>query len=207
MKKSPLLITAVITVLALALGGFSIVKDRQQPVSSDGTITLRMAQTSGLTIRTMENQIHIAFWKEMGADATPMSWSDAYPALQQGALDGQENPSTVILTNNVAQVNNQLAVTEHAYSTVFLIMSPTTWANLGEEYQAIFKEVMAECSVSERELSRQMDAEAIGKLEEQGMTATYPDKQEFIDKAANLYSQWEQTYGETISKIRALGSN
>lgn len=336
MKKSPMLTTAVITALALLLGGFSIVKDRQPPVSQDGTITLRMAQTSsetgaigqsmevfadriyeatngrykietyhngqlgaeidtiegcqmgtidiavvnqstlgnfisefqaldipylitsteqadavflgdigqqfldklsgvqlfgfgiwesgfrnltnsvrpvnsvadvpGLTIRTMENQIHIAFWKEMGADATPMSWSDAYPALQQGALDGQENPSTVILTNNVAQVNNQLAVTEHAYSTVFLIMSPTTWANLGEEYQAIFQEVMAECSVSERELSRQMDAEAIGKLEEQGMTATYPDKQEFIDKAANLYSQWEETYGDVISQIRALGT-
>ena len=80
MKKSPLLITAVITVLALALGGFSIVKDRQQPVSSDGTITLRMAQTSGLTIRTMENQIHIAFWKEMGADAAlfPEMFSNGY---------------------------------------------------------------------------------------------------------------------------------
>jgi len=179
--------------------GFRNLSNSVRPVNS-------VADVPGLTIRTMENQIHIAFWKEMGADATPMSWSDAYPALQQGALDGQENPSTVILTNNVAQVNNQLAVTEHAYSTVFLIMSPTTWANLGEEYQAIFKEVMAECSISERELSRQMDAEAIGKLEEQGMTATYPDKQEFIDKAADLYSQWEKTYGDVISQIRALGN-
>ena len=112
----------------------------------------------------------------------------------------------VILTNNVAQVNNHLAVTEHAYSTVFLVMSPTTWANLGEEYQAIFTEVMEECSISERELSRQMDAEAIGKLEEQGMVATYPDKQEFVDKAANLYSQWEETYGDVITQIRSLGT-
>lgn len=179
--------------------GFRNLTNSVKPVNS-------VADVSGMRIRTMENQIHIAFWKEMGADAAPMSWSDAYPALQQGALDGQENPSTVILTNNVAQVNNQLAVTEHAYSTVFLIMSPTTWANLGEEYQEIFTRVMAECSVSERELSRQMDAEAIGKLEEQGMVATYPDKQEFVDKAANLYSQWEETYGDVITQIRALGT-
>ena len=179
--------------------GFRNLTNSVKPVNS-------VADVSGMRIRTMENQIHIAFWKEMGADAAPMSWSDAYPALQQGALDGQENPSTVILTNNVAQVNNHLAVTEHAYSTVFLVMSPTTWANLGEEYQAIFTEVMEECSISERELSRQMDAEAIGKLEEQGMVATYPDKQEFVDKAANLYSQWEEIYGDVITQIRSLGT-
>lgn len=161
---------------------------------------------AGLKVRTMENQIHIAFWKQMGADATPMSWGEAYTALQQGALDGQENPSTVILTNNVAQVNDRLAVTEHAYSTVFLVMSPATWASLGEEYQQIFKDVMAECNVIERELSRQMDAEAIGQLVEQGMTVTYPDKQEFIDKAADLYTEWEGEYGDIITQIRSLSS-
>lgn len=159
---------------------------------------------AGLKVRTMENQIHIAFWKEMGADATPMSWSEAYTALQQGALDGQENPSTVILTNNVAQVNDRLAVTEHAYSTVFLVMSPTTWASLGEEYQQIFKDVMAECNVTERELSREMDAEAIGQLVDQGMVVTYPDKQEFVNKAADLYAEWENEYGDIITRIRSL---
>lgn len=158
----------------------------------------------GLKVRTMENQIHIAFWKALGADATPMAWGEAYTALQQGALDGQENPSTVILTNNVAQVNKHLAITEHAYSTVFLIMSPVTWASLGEEYQSIFREVADECGLTERELSRKMDAEAIAQLEEQGMTVTYPDKQEFIDAADALYGEWEKQYGSIMSQIREL---
>lgn len=165
-----------------------------------------LQDVKGLKIRTMENQIHIAFWKEMGADATPMSWGEAYTALQQGALDGQENPCTVILTNNVAQVNKRLAVTQHAYSTVFLVMSPATWNSLGEEYQKIFKDVMAECNISERELSRQMDEEAIDQLKEQGMTVTYPDKQEFVDAASGLYSEWEEQYGSVISEIRALSA-
>lgn len=177
--------------------GFRNLTNSKRDVNSQGDV-------AGLKIRTMENQIHIAFWKEMGADATPMSWGEAYTALQQGALDGQENPSTVILTNNVAQVNDRLAVTQHAYSTVFLVMSPATWASLGEEYQQIFKDVMAECNVTERELSRQMDSEAIDQLIDQGMTVTYPDKQEFVDAAADLYSSWEEQYGEVISKIRAL---
>lgn len=158
----------------------------------------------GLKVRTMENQIHIAFWKALGADATPMAWGEAYTALQQGALDGQENPSTVVLTNNVAQVNKHLAVTEHAYSTVFLVMSPATWAALGEEDQKIFKEVVQESGLAERELSRKMDREAIAQLQEQGMTVTYPDKQQFVDAASSLYGEWEQEYGDVMEKIRAL---
>ena len=134
---------------------------------------------SGLKIRTMENQVHIAFWKAMGADATPMSWGEAYTALQQGALDGQENPATVILTNNVAQVNNHLAMTEHAYSTVFLVMSPETWASFDDETKETFKRVMAECSIEEREISRKMDSEAVAELEKQGM------KQLVIDLRSN----------------------
>lgn len=161
---------------------------------------------AGLKIRTMENQVHIAFWKAMGADATPMSWGEAYTALQQGALDGQENPATVILTNNVAQVNNHLAMTEHAYSTVFLVMSPETWASFDDETKETFKRVMAECSIEERELSRKMDSEAVSELEKQGMTVTYPDKQQFIDKAADLYAQWEEQYGDMISEIRSLSA-
>ena len=57
---------------------------------------------------------------------------------------------------------------------------------------------------AERELSRSMDEEAVGELEEQGMTVTRPDKQQFIDKAADLYAQWEEEYGDIISEIRAL---
>ena len=163
-----------------------------------------MDDVAGLKIRTMENQVHIAFWKAMGADATPMSWGEAYTALQQGALDGQENPATVILTNNVAQVNNHLAMTEHAYSTVFLVMSPETWASFDDETKETFKRVMAECSIEEREISRKMDSEAVAELEKQGMTVTYPYKQQVIDKAADLYAQWEEQYGDMISEIRAL---
>lgn len=158
----------------------------------------------GLKIRTMENQIHINFWKSLGADATPMAWGEAYTALQQGALDGQENPSTVILTNNVAQVNRHLAITEHAYSTVFLVMSPASWASLGEEYQQIFKKVADECGLDERRLSRQMDAQAVDQLKEQGMEVTYPDKQGFIDTASAMYGQWEKQYGDIMTKIRDL---
>ena len=124
--------------------------------------------------------------------------------MQQGALDGQENPSTLILTNNVAQVNKHMAVTEHAYSTVFLVMSPATWASLDEEMKQVFQDTVMECGFEERKLSRKMDAEAVEQLKEQGMVVTYPDKQQFTEAAASLYGEWEKQYGDIMSQIRAL---
>lgn len=179
--------------------GFRNLTNSVHPVNS-------VADVSKLKIRTMENAIHIAFWKQLGADATPMSWSEAYTALQQGALDGQENPLTVIDKNNVAQVNQYLAITEHAYSTVFIIMSERTWEELGEEDQQIFMKVMEEYETKERELSRSMDEEALSALEEQGMEVTWPDKQEFIDAAAPLYEEWEERFGSKMTEIQALGT-
>ncbi len=70
----------------------------------------------GLRVRVMENEIHQKLWKSLGADPVPMAWSEAYTGMQQGALDGQENPSTVIDKNNVVEVNKEMAITEHVYS-------------------------------------------------------------------------------------------
>ena len=55
----------------------------------------------GLKIRVMENDIHVALWQALGADAAPMAWGDAFTAMQQGALDGQENPLVLLETNGV----------------------------------------------------------------------------------------------------------
>ena len=73
-------------------------------------------------------------------------------------------------------------MTEHAYSTVFLVMSPETWASFDDETKETFKRVMAECSIEEREISRKMDSEAVAELEKQGMTVTYPDKQQCLSE-------------------------
>lgn len=162
------------------------------------------SDVAGLRIRTMENAIHQAFWREMGADPVPMSWGEAYTAMQQGAIDGQENPATVILTNNVAEVNKKMAITEHAYSTVFLVMSPITWAALNEEDQKIFTKVAYDCGIAERQLNRKMEAEAITKLRPAGVSITTVDKQEFVDAAAALVKGWTDQYGDIVTKIQAL---
>lgn len=162
-----------------------------------------LADVKGLRIRVMENQVHQALWTALGADAVPMNWNDAYTGMQQGAIDGQENPTTVIDKNNVVEVNKNMALTQHVYSTVSIIMAPATWEKLGEANQKILMEAMEEVEVSERELSRQMDEEAIATLESQGMVVTYPDKAEFIEATQKVRDEYGKDYADILSRVEA----
>lgn len=158
---------------------------------------------AGLRIRTMDNPVHQAFWKGLGADPVPMSWNEAYTAMQQKAIDGQENPFSVILGNKVAEVNNHLAVTEHVYSSQFIIMSDKAWSSLNEEQQKIIKDSCYEAGLVEREEQRRQANEAVAQLEEQGMSVTYPDKQGFIDASAEFRAKYSEQYADIVKMIEA----
>jgi tripartite ATP-independent transporter DctP family solute receptor len=163
-----------------------------------------VSDVEGLKIRTMENQAHQGLWRSLGADPVPMSWGEAYTGMQQGALDGQENPLSVILQMNVAEVNDNLAITEHVYASVVFIMSPTAWEKLSAEDQAIFEEAALEAGVYEREVQRSMNLSALEDLEALGMKVTYPDKQEFIDASQEFKMSFGEDYKDIIEQIEAV---
>lgn len=162
-----------------------------------------VADVDGLRIRVMENQIHQETWRTLGADPVPMSWGDAYTAMQQNAIDGQENPTVVIEQNHVAEVNKYISITEHAYSTTFLICSQKTWSGMSEEDQALFKEAAAEASAEYKEFVRSTEQDSLDLLQEEGMTVSYPDKQEFIDATASVREAHKEEFGDLIDQIAA----
>lgn len=157
----------------------------------------------GLRIRTMDNKVHQQFWKSIGADPVPMSWNEAYTAMQQGALDGQENPLSVILGNNVAEVNDHLALTEHVYSSIFFLMSDDAWNALTKEQQVIITDCAKEAGLYEREEQRRQETEALGKLEDLGMKITRPDKQEFIDATEEFRKEFGTKYQKIVDMIES----
>lgn len=161
----------------------------------------------GLRVRVMENKIHQDLWGSLDADPVPMSWSDAYTGMQQGAIDGQENPATVIDKNNVVEVNKHMAMTEHCYSTVFLIMSQRSFDRMSKEDQAIFMQAVKDASINERLLSRQMDKEAINTLKQKGMVVTYPDKRAFIERSQVVRDKYSQNFKELAQEIKDLENN
>lgn len=186
------------------LHGFAVWESGFRNLTNSKHEVHRVEDVEGLRIRVMENKIHQDLWKALGADPVPMSWSDAYTGLQQGALDGQENPATVIDKNNVAEVNNHMALTEHCYSTVFILFSPKIWNRLSAEDRKLLEDCMAKANLDERALSRKMDKEAIATLEGKGMKVTYPDKSGFIEKSAPVREHYGAEFKEVAARIAAL---
>ena len=81
------------------------------------------SDASGMKLRTMENKVHMAGYKTFGVLPTPMAFPELFTALQQGTVDGQENPIPVILASKFAQVQKYLSLTSHVYSPAVLIIS------------------------------------------------------------------------------------
>ena len=119
--------------VALAWGeqGFRHITNNRQPIEKPEDL-------AGLKIRTMENPVHIAAFETAGAAPTPMSWPEVIPALQQGAIDGQENPLSVIVSAKLWEVQKYLTVSGHVYSPAMLIVSPTFWDSLSDDEKKIF---------------------------------------------------------------------
>jgi len=137
------------------------------------------ADAKGLKIRTMENPVHIQAWKAAGVNPTPMAWGEVYGALQQGVIDGQENPIAVILQMKVYEVQKFLALTQHVYSPAMLIMSQKRWNQIPKEDQAVILKAAHEGAVYQRNLGRANEEQMIAELQKNGVTVTRD-----VDKAA-----------------------
>ena len=107
-------------IIALAWGeqGFRHLTNNVRPVKTP-------ADAKGLKIRTTENPIHIAAFRQIGILPTPMAWPEVATALQQGTIDGQENPLSVT-SAKLSQMQKHLALTGHVYGPALVLMSPTS---------------------------------------------------------------------------------
>jgi tripartite ATP-independent transporter DctP family solute receptor len=106
--------------LALGGNGFRQLTNSKQPVSSPDDL-------KGLKLRTMENQTHLTVWRALGALPTPMALPEVFTALQQRTVDGQENPIGAIINNRFGQVQKHLTITNHAFTSIAVVMSPAAF--------------------------------------------------------------------------------
>lgn len=105
----------------------------------------------GLTIRTMENDVHLAAWKALGTNPTPMAFTELFTALQQGTVDGQENPLSIIGSNKLYEVQKYISLTEHVYSPHIVFMNLDKFNSLTSEQQEIIEEGMAKATEFQRQ--------------------------------------------------------
>lgn len=160
--------------------GFRNITNNVQPIEVPEDVV-------GLRLRTPpEIQLEVAM-ESLGANVTKIAYPEIYLSLQQGVVDGQENPLTVIYYDKLYEVQNYLAMTQHTYNCMVHVISQKTWELLSEEQQAIIREESIHAGNWMREEIQLQEAEIIVKLQEAGMIITYPDRSVFQDKMQYAY--------------------
>ncbi|MGP9819045.1 TRAP transporter substrate-binding protein [Salinarimonas sp. NSM] len=163
--------------------------------------------TQGLKVRTMENQVHMRAFQELGVLPTPMAFPELFTALQQGTVDGQENPIGVILSANFSQVQDHLTLTQHVYSPALIILSPVVWEGLTDEEKGWFEEAAAAGAAAMRVKVREDADNGVAMLKEQGMQVVEdPDRAAFEAALQPAFAEFAQRFGQDkIDAIRNVG--
>lgn len=161
-----------------------------------------VSDLSGLKMRCMSNEMFVTMFDLMGANATPMSFSELFTALQQGTVDGEENPASLIYESKFQEVQKYLSTTEHIYDFCTIIINSDFYNNLDEQAKAIVDEGVQTYLVDyQRELEVSENDEYIQKLADEGMEVTYitdEQKATFVDAVAPMYDNAAETFGQDV---------
>ena len=167
---------------------------------------VKPADAAGLKMRTMENKVHMEGYKTFGIQPTPMAFPEVFGALQQGTVDGQENPIPVILASKFSQVQKHLSLTGHVYSPGLLITSPRLMNKLSDADKKVFYEATQKAKVAQRKKVNDDENSGIAQLEKDGMTVVRKvDGQAFRDALVPAYASYSKEFGaDNIRKIQEI---
>jgi tripartite ATP-independent transporter DctP family solute receptor len=187
--------------LAWAENGFRHMTNSKRPVNVPEDL-------KGLKMRTMENPIHIEAYKQFGILPTPMAFTEVFTALQQGSVDGQENPLSVITAAKLDQVQKYLSLTGHVYSPAVFLMNKAQWEKLSEADKQAFLDAASEGVKANRARVDDDERKAVADLRARGMTvAENVDKAKFQAALAPAYADFARRFGQAnIDRIRNYAS-
>lgn len=165
---------------------------------------VKPADAAGLKMRTMENKVHMEGYKAFGIQPTPMAFPEVFGALQQGAVDGQENPIPVILASKFSQVQKHLSLTGHVYSPALYLTSPRLMNKLSEADKKVFYEAAKKATAAQRKKVNEDEDNGIAQLEKEGMNLVRKvDGAAFRSALAPAMASYTKEFGaDNIRKIQ-----
>ena len=153
----------------------------------------------GLKLRTMENPVHMSAFRSIGVLPTPMSWPEVFTALQQGTVDGQENPIGVIASAKLFQVQKHLTLTGHLYSPALILMSPATYNKMSDADRKAIRDLARESAAISRKRVEQQEPDGIVELRKAGMqirTLTPAERASFQKALEPAYAEFAKRFGK-----------
>ncbi len=165
------------------------------------------ADLKGLKIRTMQNPIHLAAWRALGANPTPMPFSEVFTAMQQKTIDGQENPIPTIYLSKFYEVQKYVTLTGHVYGPHILLINKKMFDSFPAEDQKIILEAAQASAKFQRETNRKMNRDFIAELKKAGMVVTEltPEQVKAFQEAVKpVYDEWIPKIGkELVAEFQA----
>jgi tripartite ATP-independent transporter DctP family solute receptor len=131
----------------------------------------------GLKLRVMKSPVYLDTWQQLGASAVGLPFPEIYSALQQGVIDGQENPLFTSILIKVPEVNKYATRTQHSLTECLIIVNADFWASLSPEQQKIFKEAADVCI----KVNREENVKAMQKLPKLDMSVDEYLKKENVE--------------------------
>ena len=171
--------------------GFRNMSNSRRPIT-------KVEDIAGLKLRVIPNPINIDWVKALDANPTPLAFPELYAALEQKAVDGQENPFSVILANKFAEVQKHLAVTNHQYNPQSFIFSKKVWDTLSADEKKIIGDAAVEAGKYQRQVNREAAAGQLEQLKKAGMQVTELSSAEQAKLRAKLAPVIEK-HGAAIS--------
>ena len=161
----------------------------------------------GMKLRVPPAPLFLMFTKSVGANATPIAFAEVYLALQQGTVDGQENPLPTILAKKFYEVQTHVNLTGHITESLLTIVGGHVWSNLSEEDKAVFAEVLKEAASKATDSIRASEQKLADEFKALGKTVVEPDREAFRNAAIPLHNDPESGAGwtkEEYDELQAL---
>lgn len=187
--------TKGVRVLAYGELGFRQITNNVRPVLSPKDL-------QGMKIRVPPNKVRLAAFKALGAAPTPIPYKELYTSLQQGVVDGQENPLYSIAALSLWDVQRFLSLTYHVFTPSYLLVNDRWWQGLAAANRDLISRAAAEARTRQRAKLASADAEILAKLKQRGMRIDTPDPQPFIEATKSVWSEFGDR--DLIGKISAL---
>ena len=189
-----------IYILAWWNNGIRETSNSKKPIVAPGDL-------AGMKIRTPPDPMTIDIFEALGASPTPMAFSELYIALQQGVVDGQENPLINIYSSKLHEVQPYISMTNHKYEATPFLASKIVFDGLSAEDQEIVRTAAREAGQLNRQMVRDQSNELRATLEAAGVTFNEVDPAPFVAATQAVYDKWRAQYPDLVDELVAAAKD
>lgn len=180
-----------IQVLCYWENGFRHMTNNKRPI-------FKPEDMSGIKFRISPSEIRQLTFNALKANAIPMAFTELFTGLQQGTVDGQENPLSIIVTSKFYEVQKYLSLSRHIYSAATFIVNPAFFEGLSKDEQLIVEEESLTSQKLMRKLNDEFEATAIKELKERGMEVNEVDVEAFRQAVKPVWNTFIERYGKEL---------